>query len=342
MPVRQKGQFWSADFMSRGQRIRQFGFATQEAAEAWEEQAREAVRRGHPLPMAPKEVAVATGISTIIILVRRVNAVRWASQKSGAMLKLANSFARWVGPELSPAEALETSQVHEYVEFLRDLERSGSTVNRHLAAISCLAKTALKLSLIDKLPDLPRQKEGEGRIRWFTEDEEADILATLDAWGERETRDLFVFLSDTGARLGEALKLEWVDVARGNRTVTFWETKAGNSRSVPLTQRAREAVERRRAERGRKGGPFSEINRSTLRSQWDRLRTRHPFIGNAVVHTFRHTCASRLVQRGVDLMRVKVWMGHKAIQTTLRYAHLAPQHLDDVLRALERPATSDS
>lgn len=335
MTVRPKGETYYVDFMSNGKRVREFGFPSISEAEAWELEALAAIKRGKPLPAGPRESRAGRSINTIDALVRRVEAVRWASQKSGAMVMTAKAFVRWVGPATPPAEALETSQVHEYVEFLRDGERSGSTINRHLAALSSLAKAAKKLNLIEELPDLPRQKEGEGRIRWFTEEEEADIFNTLLLWGEVAYRDLFIFLVDTGARVGEAYKLRWEDVSKGNRTVTFWETKAGNSRSVPLTARAKEAIERRRAACGGKAGPFGWINRSTIRSVWERLRTHHPFIGQAVIHTFRHTCASRLVQRGVDLMRVKTWMGHKAVQTTLRYAHLAPKHLDDVLRVLE-------
>jgi integrase len=55
----------------------------------------------------------------------------------------------------------------------------------------------------------------------------------------------------------------------------------------------------------------------------------------ACFHTFRHTCCSRLVQRGVPIVVVQKWMGHATIQTTMRYAHLAPDSLDIALKALE-------
>jgi hypothetical protein len=44
-------------------------------------------------------------------------------------------------------------------------------------------------------------------------------------------------------------------------------------------------------------------------------------------HTLRHTAASRRIMAGVDLYSIKEFLGHRNIETTLRYAHLAPSHL---------------
>lgn len=43
-------------------------------------------------------------------------------------------------------------------------------------------------------------------------------------------------------------------------------------------------------------------------------------------HDLRHTFASRLVMADVDIRTVAELMGHKKIQMTMRYAHLAPEH----------------
>ena len=44
-------------------------------------------------------------------------------------------------------------------------------------------------------------------------------------------------------------------------------------------------------------------------------------------HTLRHTFASQLVMQGVDIPTLKGLLGHSDIKTTMRYAHLAPDHI---------------
>jgi integrase len=54
-------------------------------------------------------------------------------------------------------------------------------------------------------------------------------------------------------------------------------------------------------------------------------------ITGASWHSLRHTAASRRIMPGVDLVSVKEILGHRDIQTTLRYAHLAPGHLREAV-----------
>jgi site-specific recombinase XerD len=55
-------------------------------------------------------------------------------------------------------------------------------------------------------------------------------------------------------------------------------------------------------------------------------------------HDLRHTFASHLVMRGVDLRTVAQLLGHRDIKMTMRYAHLAPEHLEAAVNALLSPA----
>lgn len=339
MAVRQKGGQFQADFMVRGERHRR-SFDTKEEAEAWELEARAALKLGKPVP-APKAQPVRTlgggDAATMRGVLRSAERLHWAGLKDDKSALNANTFVKWCGDNAVPADVLTTEKIEEFVteHLLGERNVAGATVNRYLSAIGTLIKFAGK-RLPDGPPDLSHlwRKESEGRIRWFSDDEEALILQTWLLWSKNLERDFFLFLVDTGARpFAEGAKVPWKDF--GNRRVTFWDTKNGKARTVPLTTRAWDAVQRLRTRLGNRPGPFADIDKDNIERLWKRTREHIPGLSDTVLYTARHTCCSRLVQRGADLMRVKEWMGHKNIHTTMRYAHLAPQHLMDVAHLLE-------
>lgn len=221
------------------------------------------------------------------------------------------------------------------IGVLRSRGNSNATINRKMAALGKLLRKALKMGDIHSLPEFRRQKERAGRIRFLEEDEENRLFSEIRARNEDAWR-LSVFLVDTGARLGEALGLTWNDVQ--GRRASFWITKSGRSRTVPLTSRAHESVVAVRQD-GLKG-PFVMLTQVKFRAIWHEAKDAAGLKQDkdVVPHVLRHTCASRLVQGGIDIRRVQMWLGHQTLSMTMRYAHLATNDLDSCVKVLETQA----
>jgi integrase len=227
---------------------------------------------------------------------------------------------------------------------------SGATVNNHLACLRRMFNVALD----DHWPDAPtafprvkgvRKRKGRGYFMDFS-DERAIFKAVLDLdrfclepkWGHPRKRDahryhlLFLVLVESGMRLGEALGILWTDLdfPRRDRSgmielFRHEDLKTGRQRSVPMTDTCAVALE---ACRGIAGGPFKDLDGRRAQDIWKRAREvagiNHR---DCVIHSLRHTCASRLLESGADLKIVKEWLGHSSIATTDIYTHLQTKQL---------------
>ena len=236
-------------------------------------------------------------------------------------------------PELTPVDEITPAMVLEAVEEWEDEGNSGSTVNRKISNLSMMLKTAAEQGWIGSVPKMPRRKEGKHRIRWLNDQEELRVLHACQHLGLDELRDFIIVAVDTGFRRGELLGLSPSDFFNGQLHLHAGETKTDRARAVPVTSRV-EAILNRRSNSRR----IFSLSVSQLRYQWNALKSHMGLDEDPqfVVHMLRHTCASRLVQRGVPLAVVQQWMGHSNIMTTMRYAHMAPDSLAIGREALEQ------
>jgi len=250
--------------------------------------------------------------------------------------------------------AIDDSGIKRVVAHLRGLGLEESTVNRYRAHLKTLLITAYrKWKAIPGVPYIQITNEPNGRLRFFSHDEETAILDLLRAgtpqraqrvisWNPYpEAADLFTVLVDTGMRLMEAVSMESRDVNMATNLIHIWKNKADKPRSVPMTDRVRAIVG---ARLGRER-IFLFTDQKQINRVWRMLRKALPWLADAVPHTFRHTTASRLVQNGVDLYVVQKMLGHSTIRVTEKYAHLAPGNLKvavDALNHLHQSALSAS
>lgn len=127
-----------------------------------------------------------------------------------------------------------------------------------------------------------------------------------------------------GARFGEANSVTAKQFRNGR--VVFNKTKNGKFRSVPIDS---DLVERLLEGRPRTGPLF--------KSCWDAFENAIENAGiqlpkGQMTHVLRHTYGAWHMMLGGDLLDLNKILGHKTIQTTMVYAHLAPDHLDRSLR----------
>jgi integrase len=254
--------------------------------------------------------------------------------------------------------ALEPRDIKRYAEHIAGRGVAPNTVRLALAPVKALLATAVEEGLIRSNPSaglrlaVGRAQEAEdGHVKALTEEELGKLLDALPAsW-----RLFFEFLAETGLRIGEAIALRWQDVDLTRRRVhvrrryyrgTFAPPKSRyGRRDVPLSKRLADELEfRTLLEEDPDALVFPSATGTVLDSSNLMARVLKPAARRAGVpwagfHTFRHTCATRLFNRGVSPKQAQVWLGHHSPAFTLAvYVHLMPEDLPESVFDQEPPA----
>jgi integrase len=187
------------------------------------------------------------------------------------------------------------------------------------------------------------RQENNARARWLSEEEEVRLRAYLEAACPQFIPELDLVLH-TGIRLGEMCSLAWGGVNMGRKVLTIPRSKNGELRHVPLNTAAISALEVFRKRGDGVGRVIRNLQGETLAGPryWFEPALKKAKIHRFSWHCLRHTFASRLVMRGVDIRMVQELMGHKSISMTVRYSHLAPKHTLAAVELLARSSPGEA
>lgn len=245
-----------------------------------------------------------------------------------------------------PAESLTPREIKQGLSKLAtDREWKPASFNRHKAFLSLAYRLGIeneKLS-VNPVRLVRRRREDNGVIRWLSADEETKLRAVLEAEypGEVPAFDLALH---TGMRKSEQYGLTWNYVDLMRQQITIPKSKHGGIRYIPLDQTAVNALLslRRRSDGngkvmvlGKSGHGYQAGHQLKTPKEWFLAACRKAGVASFTWHCLRHSFCSRLVMAGVPLAVVKELMGHKSIMTTMRYAHLAPDHGVDAVSKLD-------
>lgn len=227
-----------------------------------------------------------------------------------------------------------------------------ASIRKLLGSLSAACRRAEDLGIIDTRPKFPSITVNNVKDRVVTLDEEAVMFECIEKrrndeplrpW--RQFGQLCALLIDTGFRLGEGLgsgpssvkRKRWFD-HRGKLHEGTWlglargTTKNDKPRDVPCTSRVLRLIPtlNEHAANGRwfpwplgSSGPLYLLQ--NIRAD---MKARGFQFDDVTLHTFRHTCATRLAEGGMDLVSLRDWLGHSDIKiTAARYIHLMNGHI---------------
>jgi integrase len=182
--------------------------------------------------------------------------------------------------------------------------------------------------------EIPRRPEG--RTHYLLPAEAERLIAAAAP----HARPLFLFLIGTGARMSEAIELEWRDLDLAGARTIFWRTKTGKRRVAALPPRVTEALAalphrtgpvfrwgtgRAYADRGREEGGH-------IKRAWRGAIRRAGLDPELTPHDLRHTWASWHYGLNRDLLVLKQDGGWSSVALVERYAHLLPAGQEPAIR----------
>ncbi|UTW07006.1 phage integrase [Pseudomonas benzenivorans] len=204
---------------------------------------------------------------------------------------------------------------------------TGKTANNRLGYLKSVYNELHKLDVLDFPCPFTRIKPirlQERPLAYLTKPQIAELLGALR---NRDTAPhtymVAVICLSTGARWGEAQALTPERIGAG--VITFANTKSKRVRAVPVAPALVESIQAH----WREHGPFSNcigVFRKVL------LETSIKPPKGQSSHILRHTFAAHFIMGGGHIVTLKEILGHASLSMTMRYAHLAPEHLHDAIR----------
>jgi|GEM_PF-6292227 len=215
--------------------------------------------------------------------------------------------------------------------YMRDMSRKGLSTLTIRRKFHCYRTFWgwLRLSEIDNrlLPEqiqLPKRKR-KAPI-WLTDSQLKTFVYTLD--GDPLLDLAWMILAMLGLRRGELLALRWDDFDMESKKVTIQPGKGGRARILHYPDALQSRLDKLEISTGR---IFDMTPPRLTRKFKLHLEACNLDGFGFTPHSLRHTFASHLISRGVDITIVKELLGHKDITHTMIYVHHQPEQYRDAI-----------
>lgn len=254
----------------------------------------------------------------------------------------------------------DTTLVLDFLSYLEN-ERHNTVRSRNarLAAVRAFAhyvslQCPPALALAQQILAIPMKRFEKPLLGFLTRDEVQTLLAAPDTatWCGRRDRVMLALLYNTGARVSELLGIRVADISLATTSSVQLHGKGRKQRTVPLWKETATEIRQwlayadLRSEHplvpNRKGLPMTRTNvADRLTLAVTAAAKRCPQLEGRKIspHTLRHTTAMHLLQSGVDLTVIALWLGHESPVTTHGYVEADLAMKERALATIALPET---
>jgi integrase/recombinase XerD len=241
---------------------------------------------------------------------------------------------------------IDEEELRQYLLYLQNEKAaSASTMTVALCGIKFLYQHTLKREW--HLLDLARAKQEKTLPPVLSVEEVARVLGCVH---QPRYRACLTTIYACGLRIREGVSLQVADIDGSRRMVHVRKGKGGYDRYVPLPQATLELLRtywrtHRHPvwlfpSRPPQGQPISAVTvpvtTRAVRAAFAAALSESGIHKHASVHTLRHSYATHLLEAGVNLRQIQVWLGHHSLRTTTIYTHLTQQGEEIAMGAVDR------
>ena len=211
---------------------------------------------------------------------------------------------------------------------------ANSSINRELNCLSKMFSIAVENKYIQINPCLgvKRLRIENKPDRFLSIEEEKKLLESANP----NLRLIILVALYTGMRQGEILNLKWKDLNLKEKYIKVLKTKNNKVRKIPLAQTLEEEfLKLPKLSEYVICNPLTRTKYNNIHKVFD-ATVKRAKIEHITFHQLRHSAATRMVEKGIDLVVVKEILGHADLSTTQKYSHPVPQRMLDAINELER------